>query len=208
MTFIKERECSLLNLLTKITGLEFDYYAIINLKGVEKIIDQLGGIDINIEKEIYNPAFPSSNNSYQLFTLEKGQHHLDGETALKYIRTRYDPTGDFARMRRQQKVLIAIKKEISSLSPIWNSKILLEILNTVSGHFHTNLSIKNIKDFWKTSKNIDLEKIKFKVLDPSTKLVTPGYAILGNQEAYVLKPTAGIDNYEEIQNYIKELIAN
>lgn len=196
------------NILKEITGLEFDYNIVIDLQGVKKIIDQLGGIDIYVEKDIYDPAFPGPNNSYQLFTLQRGWQHLDGETALKYIRTRHDPSGDFARMNRQQKVLIALKEKVVSLHPIWNLTIIFDIWKTAKDHFQTNLSLGNIKTFWQMAKNIDLEKIDFKVLDSTTGLVVPGHTFLGNEDAYILKPKAGLDNYEEIKEYINQLINN
>lgn len=192
--------------LEEMTGLSFDYNMVIDLQGVKKAIDQVGGIDIFIEKEIYDPAFPSSNNSYQLFTLKKGKQHLDGETALKYIRTRYDPTGDFARMTRQQQVLMALKEKASSLHPLWQSATILSLWKTLTGHLQTNLNLENIKSFWQTANTINLENIEFKVLDPSTGLVVSDYTILGGQKAYVLRPTAGFDNYSEIREYINNLI--
>ncbi len=197
---------SVRTILNEITGLNFDYNIVIDLAGVKKIIDQVGGIDVFVENDIYDPAFPGPNNSYQSFTLKKGWQHLDGETALKYIRTRHDPTGDFARMNRQQKVLIALKEKISSLHPLWNLAIIFDIWKTIKGHFQTNLSITNIKAFWKMAKDIDLEKIKFKALDPTTELLIPDHAPLGDDVAYILKPKAGLDNYQEIKNYINQLI--
>lgn len=192
--------------LKEITGLDFDYNIVVDLQGVEKAIDQLGGIDIFVEEKIYDPAFPGPNNSYQLFTLEQGWHHLDGETALKYIRTRHSPGADFARMARQQKILIALKEKISSLSPLWDSATILELWKTLTGHFKTNLSLENIKPFWQTAKYLDLEKIEFKVLDPSTGLLVSDYTTLGNQKAYILKPAKGLFDYSEIQKYISNLI--
>ena len=196
---------SVQTVLNEITGLNFNYNIVIDLQGVKKIIDQVGGIDILIEKEIYDPAFPGPFNSYQLFILKKGWQHFDGETALKYIRTRYGAGDDFARMHRQQKVLTALKEKISLLHPVWNLPIVLSIWQTLTDHFQTNLSLKNIKAFWETIKDIDLEKVEFKVLDPTTGLLVSDYTILGGQKAYILRPTAGINNYEEIKNFIKTL---
>lgn len=193
------------NILSEITGLKFDYNIVIDLQGVKKIIDQLDGIDILVEKDIYDPAFPGPADSYQLFTLKKGWQHLDGETALKYIRTRHDPSGDFARMDRQQKILIALKEKIASLHPIWNLAIIFDIWKTAKDHFQTNLSLLNIKSFWKTAKNFSLEKINFRVLDAETGLLVPGHTLLGNERAYILKPKAGINNYEEIKSFVKTL---
>jgi len=192
--------------LSKITGLDFDYNIVINLEGVKKIIDQVGGIDIFVEKDIYDPSFPGSNNSYQVFAIKQGQHHLDGETALKYIRTRHDRNGDFARMKRQQQILIALKEKISSLHPLWNLAVVLNVWQTIKNHFKTNLSIKNIKKFWKMAKDVNLEKIDFRVLEPTTGLLIPDHAILGGEEAYILKPKKGLNDYTEIQEYISNLI--
>lgn len=197
---------SVQSILGEITGLSFDYDIVVDLEGVKRIIDQVGGIDVYVEDDIYDPSFPGPNNSYQLFTLKKGWQHLDGETALKYIRTRHEPTGDFARMARQQKVLIALRERLSSLHPLWDLGIIFDVWKTVTGHFYTNLSFQNIKTFWKMAKNIDLEKIEFKTLDPPTGLLIPDHALLGNETAYILKPKAGLDNYLEIREYVKQLI--
>ncbi len=194
------------NVLKEITGLDFDYNIIIDLQGVKKIIDQIGGIDIFVEEVIYDPAFPGAGNSYQLFALKKGEQHLDGETALKYIRSRHNPTGDFARMSRQQKVLIALKEQISSLHPIWNIDIVLNVWETLKNHFQTNLSLHNIKALWQTTNDIDFEKIEFKVLDPTTDLVVADHMILGGAKAYVLRPKKGLGDYSEIREYISNLI--
>ena len=193
------------NVLKEIIGLDFDYNVVIDLQGVKKIIDQIGGIDIFVEEDIYDPAFPGPNNSYQLFTLKKGQQHLNGETALKYIRTRHNPTGDFARMSRQQKILIALKEQISSLHPVRDLNLVLNIWETLKNHFQTNLSLYNIKALWETVGNLDLEKIEFKVLDPTTGLIVADHMILGGVKAYILRPKAGLNNYTEIQEYINNL---
>lgn len=192
--------------LKEITGLDFDYDVVIDLQGVKKIIDQIGGINIFVEENIYDPAFPGPNNSYQLFTLNKGQQHLNGETALKYIRTRHEPTGDFARMSRQQKILIALKEQISSLHPIQDLDVVLNVWETLKNHFQTNLSLYNIKNLWETIKDIDFEKIEFKVLDPTTGLVVADHMILGGIKAYILRPKAGLNNYTEIREYLSNLI--
>ena len=191
--------------LKKITGLSFDYSIVLDLDAVKEIIDQIGGIDVFVEKDIYDPAFPGPNNSYQLFTLKKGWQHLDGETALKYLRTRHDPGGDFSRMQRQQKVLAALKDKISSLHPLWDFNVVLDIFKTISNHLETNLSLTHIKALWAIIKDINLENINFKVLDGSTGLIVSDSMMFGNEKAYILKPTAGLENYQEIKSFITSL---
>ncbi len=197
---------SVKTVLSEITGLEFDYNLVIDLSGVRQIVDQLGGIDIFVEKEIYDPIFPRENNSYQLFTLQEGWQHLDGETTLKYIRTRHDPDGDFARMQRQQKVLTALKEKMFSLHPIWNLAAILDLWHTMNDHFQaTNISLKDLRTFWQITRNICFEDLEFKVLDPSTGLIVSDHVTLGGQQAYVLRPKSGINNYQEIKGFIKTL---
>jgi len=195
------------DVLKEITNLNFDYEIVISLEGVKKMIDQLGGIDVFVKNDIYDPAFPGPNNSYQLFSLKKGLHHLDGQTVLKYIRTRHDFNGDFARMARQQQVLMVFKEKISSLHPLWNINIIIELWRTLKNNFESNLTLSNIKTFWQMVKNIDSEKIDFKILDSTTELLISGHVTLGGTKAYILKPKKGIGDYSEIRKYINNLVA-
>ncbi len=192
--------------LGEITGLKFDYDLVIDLNGVKQIVDRLGGIDIFVEQKIYDPVFPGENNSYELFTLQSGWQHLDGETALKYIRTRHDPGGDFARMQRQQQVLTALKEKLFSLHPIWDLAAILNLWHTMNDYFQaTNISLKDLRTFWKITKDINFENLEFKVLNPSTGLIVSDHTTLGGQTAYVLRPKSGINNYQEIKGFIKSL---
>jgi len=192
------------NIIKEITGLEIDYYLVLDLESVKNLIDKLGGIDINVEEDIYDPQFPSQNNSFETFSLKKGVQHLDGETALKYIRTRHQPQGDFSRIKRQQQVISALKNKILSLNFIWNFPTILSIWNTLQKHAATNIGLTDIKYAWNLAKKTSLDEINFNTIAPP--LVISDTAILGNETASVLVPKAGLDNYEEIKNYINDLI--
>ena len=102
-------------IIKETTDLEIDYFIVFDLEGVKKLIDQFNGIDVFVENDIYDPRFPGSDDSYTTFQLEKGNQHLDGETALRYIRSRNQPGGDFARIERQQQVINILKDKILSL---------------------------------------------------------------------------------------------
>lgn len=187
--------------LNEVTGLEFDYFIVLDLQGVKKVIDIVNGIDVYVENDIYDPMFPGPDNIYQVFSIKKGQHHLDGETAVKYIRTRYDIGGDFARIKRQQQIISALKDKIFSLNPFWNFPTFLNIWKTLDKHTYTNIDINDIKYAWKLAKNTDFEEIKFITLD-----LIPDTITLGNKTAYILKPKAGIGNYDEIKENINKLL--
>lgn len=195
-------------LLTEITGLDFDYRLAINLDGVQEVIDQIDGIDIFVKQDIYDPSFPSTDQSTEVFSLTKGWQHLDGQTALKYIRTRHTPRGDFDRMAHQQKLLLALKEKIASLHPFWDLPIILDLWQILNKNVTSNLSVFNVKNFWRTFKDLDLAGLNFKVLNTETGLVRPDSIILGGQMAYVLKPSIGLEDYSAIQDYLKEFLPN
>lgn len=84
-----------------------DHYVLINIDSFAQIIDSLGGIDIVVDREIAD----------EFFYLAAGPTHMDGETALWYVRSRIT-TNDFDRARRQQKVLMAVFERALSLDGV------------------------------------------------------------------------------------------
>ncbi|KKS65848.1 MAG: Cell envelope-related transcriptional attenuator, partial [Parcubacteria group bacterium GW2011_GWC2_42_6] len=78
-----------------LTGLPIDHYIFIDLTVLKNTIDTLGGINVMVEKDIIDTRFPGPNHSYQTFALKAGWRYLDGETALKYARSRHSGAGDF-----------------------------------------------------------------------------------------------------------------
>ncbi len=194
--------------LNEITNLNFNYFVVFDLEGVKGLIDKLGGIDVVVRENIYDPLFPAPYDSYQVFSIKKGIHHLDGETALKYIRSRNQIGGDFARIQRQQEVINILKNRILSLNFIWDFPTILSVWKTLKNNTYTNIDITDIKYAWNLVKKTNLDEIKFYTisnLDENQFLVSEE-TTLENQKAYVLKPKAGLENYEEIKNYINQLI--
>jgi LCP family protein required for cell wall assembly len=92
-------------------GVRPHYYVKVNFAGFEKIIDLIGGIDVYVEKPINDPTYPDHNYGYDPLYISAGQHHFDGEMALKYARTRHNDD-DFGRMRRQQQVVEAVVRQV------------------------------------------------------------------------------------------------
>jgi LCP family protein required for cell wall assembly len=96
------------------TSVRIDHVAIIDFAGFQKIVDALGGIDIDVEQN-----FTSIHPPYRKFT--KGREHMDGAMALDYSRQRKQfADGDFARIRHQQQVIKAILDKAASASLLTN----------------------------------------------------------------------------------------
>jgi LCP family protein required for cell wall assembly len=114
-------------------GIPIDYYASINVCGFPQLVDEVGGVTVCNSKAIDDSGYHWTDGHLG-FHLEPGLYHFDGETALAYARSRHG-SSDFARARRQQQLLGAIRSAI--LSP-QNLARLPEIVSTVGDIVHTN----------------------------------------------------------------------
>jgi LCP family protein required for cell wall assembly len=88
-------------------GVHVHHYVTINYDGFIEAVDLIGGIDVDVPEDIRDPDYPDRCYGYDPFYLSRGEHHLDGATALKYARTRATFGVDFDRAGRQQQVLLA-----------------------------------------------------------------------------------------------------
>lgn len=93
----------------ELLGIPFDHYVLINFAAFEKIVDAVGGVDINVEKRMYY----TDPYDKLVIDLKPGQQHMDGKTAIKYVRYR-DEEGDIGRIERQQKFIKAMLQEVAS----------------------------------------------------------------------------------------------
>jgi polyisoprenyl-teichoic acid--peptidoglycan teichoic acid transferase len=128
-------------------GITIDRYAWVGLSGFARIIDTLGGLDIDITHPVLDDAYPADTGkaanpndpfAYQRLSLAPGPQHLNGEQALEYVRSRHaDLVGDIGRTQRQQQVLEALKQQLNVNSILSN---LPKFLKDLSGQFYTDLS--------------------------------------------------------------------
>lgn len=148
-------------------GVPIHFYVRINFTAFEDLVDRIGGIDIDVPYDIYDPNYPTSNYGTEVFSITRGRHHLDGQTALKFARTRYTLlNGDFDRARNQQLVLKAIKeklKEPQVLLSLFASAP--ELVARLSGSVKTNLSIEQMQQLAALAMQVDNDRIKTAVLD-------------------------------------------
>ena len=121
--------------LEKFLGVEVDRYVKINITEFVKVIDVIGGIDIFVEKDMdYDD--PWDDNGGLSIHIDKGLHHLDGQTAMEFVRFR-DEEGDAGRVRRQQAFMQACAERLSDPSVILK---LPELLTVAKDAVETDLS--------------------------------------------------------------------
>ncbi len=150
----------------ELLDLPIHYYMVIDFYAFVEIIDELNGIDISVAKDLYDPEYPAENMiDYDPFYLKAGDHHLDGETALKYARSRKGTSGgDFGRAARQQEVIQAVKEKAFKLGYLANPKNILDTIDVISEHVRTDFSPKEIYAFSDLLKGVDTSTIASKVL--------------------------------------------
>ncbi|MGY6531078.1 MAG: LCP family protein [Cyanobacterium sp.] len=120
-----------------LNGVPIDRYVRINVQGVEKLIDALGGVDFYVPKDM-----KYTDHSQRLYIdLQEGQQLLDGEKALQLLRFRYDALGDVGRVQRQQALIRALTEQ--ALSPRTVLRI-PEILGIIRSHIDTNLGTNEL----------------------------------------------------------------
>src|SRR5712692_6033784 len=134
-------------------GITIDRYAWVGLSGFAKVIDTLGGIDIDLTHPIVDDAYPddtSTNHPNDPYALKRlylapGPQHLNGLQALEYVRSRHaDLVGDIGRTERQQQVLEALKKKLNVTSILSN---LSQLIADLKGQVYTDLSEQEIITF-------------------------------------------------------------
>ncbi|HBE81026.1 MAG TPA: hypothetical protein DDW65_25040 [Firmicutes bacterium] len=94
--------------IAQMTGIRIDRYAEVNFEGFAKLIDLLGGIEMNVDKKMRYA------DEYGKFTidLDPGVQMLNGDKALQYVRFRNEPLGDISRVERQRKLLHALYRKL------------------------------------------------------------------------------------------------
>jgi len=198
--------------LSKILDIPIDYYIRVDFNGFVQIIDELGGIDINVENTLDDPLYPIKGKEddsdyysrYEHLYVPKGLTHMDGELALKYARSRHGLNGegsDFARSRRQQQILQVVKEQILNMHILFKPRMISNILSTAKENISTNLQIWEIVKLWDMIKDTDRSQIVSKVLDNSIS----GFLVdaISDEGAYILTPRTG--SFDEIQYLVKNI---
>lgn len=188
--------------ISEILDLPIHYYIKMDFDGFEKLIDQVGGVDVYVDKALYDPYYPAEDMvGYEPFYMESGNQHMNGNTALKYSRSR-ETTSDFDRSRRQQQILVAFREKVFSLGILTNPSKMMGIMQVLGDHLRTDMQTKELERMLTIVKDIDTKNIASRVLDNSVD----GPLQTSTDGGYYLVPKAG--NYTEIQRIAHELFTD
>lgn len=188
--------------IAELLDIEIHYYALVDFNGFIDIVDALGGIDVYLDENFYDPYYPiEETGQYQTFYLDAGENHFDGEDALKFARSR-KTTSDFDRALRQQQIIAALKDKAFSLGVLASPGKLKNLYEAFSSNFVTNLTFTEIARLGKMADDFSQDSILSQVFsdDPYATggfLYTPDRELYGG--AFVLVPSSY--DYSEIQHF-------
>jgi len=228
----------LVRVAEEVLGMPVHYYAVVDFNLFKDSINILGGVEVDVENSFVDFEYPIEGREadlcgrtseeigkmegyvssaifpcrYETVSFEKGKQIMDGETALKYVRSRKGSNGegtDFARSHRQQTVIMAIKNKMLSLETLIDLPKLAELYTTYADHVDTNIGVSEVQGFYLLSQQIDFSSVRSIVLDDRSAadqgglLYEPTDASLYGG-AYVLVPRA--ENYSQLHAYIQRYV--
>jgi len=163
-------------------GVPIHGYILVDFDGFRKLIDQIGGIDVQVDKPIDDTQYPTDDYGYQEVHIPAGLVHMDGDLALKYARVRHG-SSDIDRGRRQQQVLMAARDKALRLNLLPK---LPSLMATVMSAVQTDLQPGEILALAKLANQVDAENIHTAVIDYTmvmeTKTPSGGDVLLPNRE--------------------------
>jgi LCP family protein required for cell wall assembly len=124
--------------VSHLLGIPIDYVVYIDFEGFIGAIDALGGVTVDVQKELYDGEFPTMDYGYTEAHFLPGPQTLDGAAALMYSRIRH-PDSDFERMRRQQQVLAGIIGAVRDQSALESLKRLEDLTTALRGYVKTDI---------------------------------------------------------------------
>ncbi|MHB0876714.1 MAG: LCP family protein [Anaerolineae bacterium] len=146
-------------------GIPIHYYVSVDFDGFRELIDELGGVSVEVEKDIYDPEFPDGDGGTMVVSIAAGEYTMDGEMALQYARSRHT-TSDFDRADRQQRLLMAIRDQVLSSESLSSLITKAPVLyGTLSRSVQTDLSLEDLINLARLASTIDLENVNSAVID-------------------------------------------
>jgi LCP family protein required for cell wall assembly len=151
--------------VSALTGVQVDGMIVVDLNGFVKLVNALGGININVPYAIYDSHYPLEDGSGDVpLYIKAGQQHMDGHLALAYARTRHQDD-DYHRMVRQQQVLVAIRQAVNPCTIIPR---LPDLIDIAGQSLWTDFSIKDLPDILELAARVKATSIAHYAFDPPT----------------------------------------
>ncbi len=183
----------------EITGIYPDKHVLFGLDSFVDFIDMLEGVDINVEKPLQDMEYPGPDFSYSTVSFNAGIQNMDGQTALKYARSRKS-TSDFDRSLRQQQIISAVKEKALKLDLLGKMDLATKIYAKVSTDIQSDISLFDALGY--------LQNFKSYTLNGGNVISTANYlySTTNAKGQYILLPKE--ESYWQIKEYIADIVSN
>jgi LCP family protein required for cell wall assembly len=167
-------------------GIPVDHVLRADFSAFTQAVDAIGGVDIDVQQELYDPQYPTMDYGYMEAYFPVGPQHMDGATALIYSRMRHMDS-NYARNRRQQEVLLAIMRRVREQNILGQAKMLADLSTALRDNVQTDLSLDQMIGLAWSFRGLAPEQVERYALDEN--LVYEG-GIAGDPYATLPSPGA------------------
>ena len=158
--------------LGTLLGITIHRVAKVDFTAFVQVVDELGGVDIQVPYDIVDPEYPGPDYTFAPFEIKQGLQHLDGETALKYARSRHT-TSDFGRAARQQQLLTALAEKARDSGIATSPGKITDLLTILSDHVETTMTVREMLGAGGLADRIDRANVISMQLNDQTGVGTP-----------------------------------
>jgi len=207
--------------VSNILGQDIDYSLIIDFDIFVEMVDLLGGIEVDVENTFDDYRYPIAGKEndlcdgdpeydcrYEDIHFNQGLQLMDGQTSLRYVRSRNaegDEGTDFARSQRQQRLLLALKKKILTPKFLFNFQRIKQLIVLLNENIKTDITQEDYRDLIKIGLKIKKSKMRTEVLNDGY-LVNPPPSKEKYDNQWVLIPEA--ESWDEIHQHVENLLQN
>ncbi len=206
-------------MIQQVLGIPIHYYALVDFSLFKDTVNTLGGVELTVDRAFTDYYYPIEGKEnapeterYEVVHFDAGVQTMDGEKALKFTRSRHGDNNegtDFARARRQQKVITAIKGKMLSVQTLINPQKLKELYDIYSKKVDTDIELSTLQNFYLLSQQIKFDRVESVVLDTGEDAEAGGLLYAPEDRTlygglYVLIPKTG--NYSQIHAYVQKYL--
>jgi hypothetical protein len=138
-------------------GVPVHYFAQVDFQGFRRIVDALGGITIDVPRPLIDNEYPADYGyAYQRIYIPAGLQHMDGRTALQYVRSRHSDS-DLGRNERQQAVLLALREQGTRIDVLGKVD---RLLTDLKGAARTDLSFTQVGSLLQLAQSIPRDQVR------------------------------------------------
>ena len=193
-------------LVEHLLGIGINYFVGVDFNAFKQAVDAVGGVDIDVPTGFTDNQYPAGecdlgNCAYETIHFNAGEQHMNGARALIYARSRHGNNGqgsDFARSRRQQQIIVALKAQIESIGGIGK---LPDLINALGNDVLTNLTIGDAEALYGEVQGVNPASIEHISVDDTNFLYDCGYP--SKCGGYYL--FARDDSFKSLAHYVQDI---